>query len=183
MNTEKLNKYIKMVIALFGIIRSFGYSYAHCPLCATWAWIAGGIAVWLWVSPAVVALFIGAFAMTIWLWMANILKTKYFGYQDLVVVVFFYIITVVSTIPFVGDHIYPLYISMAGDYGSLLNNTYALNLSWIAAVVWGIIVLASSRINKKLKKLTNWRFIPFQRIIITMSLLILVGIGIQFVQI
>ena len=50
---------------------------AHCPLCTIGAGAAAAGAVWLGVSKVVVALFIGAFAMSMGMWFPKIIKKKY----------------------------------------------------------------------------------------------------------
>ncbi|MEK6817278.1 MAG: hypothetical protein AABX80_00600, partial [Nanoarchaeota archaeon] len=59
---------------------------AHCPLCTIGAGALGAGAIWLGVSPVVVALFIGAFAMSMGMWFARIIKKQYIPFQKFFIV-------------------------------------------------------------------------------------------------
>mgnify|MGYP006929334256 CR=1 FL=1 len=49
---------------------------AHCPLCTIGAGAAAGAAIWLGISKVVVAMFIGAFAMSMGMWFSRIIKKQ-----------------------------------------------------------------------------------------------------------
>ncbi len=170
MNTGKLSK-IKVFLSLvvFGIVLS-STSYAHCPLCTAGAWAAGAIAVWFGVSPVIVALFIWAFAMTLGVWFARIIKKRYISYQKIIIAASIYFVTVLTTVPFIWGHVVPFYVSLYWDYGSWLHSTYSINLVWIWALLGGWIIFLGAFLNKKIKK-AELLAVPFQKIIITLILL------------
>jgi len=67
----KLNKLFSLLFAIPLIIFLSKSVMAHCPLCVVGAGAAGAAAMWLGVSKVVVALFIGAFAMSMGMWFAK----------------------------------------------------------------------------------------------------------------
>ncbi|MBU2503812.1 MAG: hypothetical protein KJ879_02045 [Nanoarchaeota archaeon] len=147
---------------------------AHCPLCTIGAGAAAAGAVWLGVSKVVVALFIGAFAMSMGLWFSNIIKKQYIQFQKTLIVIVVFLTTVWPLMPLFSA-IGPLYLSFMGEYGI----TYAVNYSIASSLFGGLVVLSSPLISKKLTKLREGKMLPFQGIIITLSTLIIAGSIIQ----
>ena len=148
---------------------------AHCPLCTVGAGAAAAGAVWLGVSKVVVALFIGGFAMSMGMWFSKIPKKKYIPFQKTVIILAIFLTTVLPLLP-LFTAIGPLYLSFIGLYGS----TYAINYSLASSLFGGLIVFISPAISKKITKLRSGKMIPFQGVILTLSLLIVLGILIQF---
>jgi hypothetical protein len=149
---------------------------AHCPLCTVGAGAAAGAAVWLGVSKVVVALFIGAFAMSMGMWFARVLdkKKRYIPFQYSIIVISVFLLTVWPLIPIVKA-IGPLYLSFIGEYGK----TYAINYSLVSSLLGGGIVLTTPKISRKITKLRDGKMLPFQGILITFLLLIITGGFIQ----
>src|SRR3990167_9169006 len=111
---------------------------AHCPLCTIGAGAAAAGAVWLGVSKVVVALFIGAFAMSMGMWFSKIPKKRYIPFQKTIIVLLIFLTTVIPLIP-LFKAIGPLYLSFIGEYG----NTYAINYSLISSLFGGAVVFSS----------------------------------------
>lgn len=153
---------------------------AHCPLCTAGAAAAAGGAVWLGVSKIVVALFIGAFAMSMGLWFSNIVKKRYIKLQKTLIVLIVFLSTVLPLIP-IFSITQPLFISLWGNYGSLFNRTYLINLSLLSNVFGGLIVFASPHISNSITKLRKGKMLPFQGVVITLLILIVIGVVIQLV--
>ena len=147
---------------------------AHCPLCTIGAGAAAGAAVWLGVSKVAVALFIGGFAMSMGMWFSKIPKKKYIPFQKTLIILAIFLTTVLPLSP-IFKAVGPLYLSFIGEYGA----TYAINYSLISSLFGGAIVLSSPLISKKVSNLRKGKIIPFQGVIITLSLLIVLGILIQ----
>ena len=148
---------------------------AHCPLCTIGAGAAAGAAVWLGVSKVAAALFIGAFAMSMGMWFSKIPKKKYIPFQKTIIILAIFLTTVLPLLP-IFTAIGPLYLSFIGEYGS----TYAINYSLISSFFGGLIVFVSPALSKKISKLRNGKIVSFQGTILTLSLLIIIGIFIQF---
>jgi hypothetical protein len=149
---------------------------AHCPLCTIGAGAAAAGAVWLGVSKVVVALFLGAFAMSMGMWFARVLskKRKYIPFQNTIVIVGVFLLTILPLIPIVKA-IGPLHLSFIGTYGK----TYAVNYSLFSGLLGGGLTFTSPSLSKKITKLRKGKMIPFQGIIITLALILIAGAIIQ----
>ncbi|PIN91743.1 hypothetical protein COU61_01865 [Candidatus Pacearchaeota archaeon CG10_big_fil_rev_8_21_14_0_10_35_13] len=146
---------------------------AHCPLCTIGAGAAAGAAIWLGVSKVVVALFIGAFAMSMGMWFSRLIKKKYVPFQKTLIITIIFLTTVFPLMPLFSA-IGPLYIPFIGAYGA----TYALNYSLGSSLLGGGITLISPGLNKKIKEKTKRGF-PYQGIVLTFSLLLIASLVIQ----
>lgn len=166
-------KKIFLLIPFFSLLYS-GIVHAHCPLCTAGAAVAAGGALWLGISKIVVALFIGAFAVSMGWWIGNKIKKQYVPYQKHFLVLISFLLTVIPILPIVKD-IFPIYISLAGGYGSLLNRTYIIDKALLASLLGGAVIYISPWVSSKITGLRNGKFIPFQGIIITFIILFILG--------
>ena len=167
--------YKKLFFLPLFVIFSMNLVSAHCPLCTIGAGAAAGAAVWLGVSKVVVALFIGAFAMSIGMWFARIIKKQYIPFQKTLIITGIFLTTVLPLMPFFTA-IGPLYIPFIGEYGL----TYAFNYSLASSLLGGIVAYSTPGISKKISNLRHGKIIPFQGVILTLLLLIIIGGIIQF---
>lgn len=151
---------------------------AHCPLCTAGAAVAAGGALWLGVSKVVVSLFLGAFAVSTGWWVSNMIKKKYIPLQKQLLILASFLLTMIPILPMMTS-IQPLYISWAGDYGSWLNRTYVLDMSLYSSIFGGLLVCIMPSISKRITNLRN-KTLPFQGVILTLLLLLIVGVAIQF---
>jgi len=174
-----MNKKLPLVlifsVAFIFLVRNVS---AHCPLCAMGAGAAAVGAVWLGISKVVVGLFIGAFAMSMGMWFSKIPKKEYVKFQKTIIILVIFLTTIIPLLP-IFSYNKGIFIDLAGDYGSLLNRTYVINASLIGSLLGGVIVFISPTLNKKIKSLRNGKGIPFQGILVTFSLLILIALIIQ----
>ena len=129
---------------------------------------------WLGVNKVVVALFLWAFAMSMGMWFARIIKKKYIPLQNFLIVAIIFFTTVLPLMP-LFKALGPLYLSFIGDYGT----TYVFNYSLASSFLGGIIVLSTPSISKAITKKRNYKTFPFQGTLLTLALLIIVGILIQ----
>jgi len=168
-------KKIKFFILGFFSFFLFPFVSAHCPLCTIGAGAAAAGAVWLGVSKVVVALFIGAFAMSMGMWFARWAeaKKKIIPFQKTIIVVLVFLSTVIPLMP-IFSAIGPLYLSFVGEYGK----TFAVNYSFASVFFGGLIVLSSPTISKQISK-KRGKTIPFQGVTITLGLLLISGGVIQ----
>lgn len=153
---------------------------AMCPLCTAGAAVAAGGAVWLGVNTAVIGLFIGAAGVSMGWWLSRIIKKQYLPYQKWLIILFSFAITVLPLLPLMTP-LYPFYISIAGDYGSLLNRTYAINLFFAGSILGGLIISSTPWLSSKITRLRKGKQFPFQGIVLTFSLLLTIGTIIQLV--
>ncbi len=151
-------------------------SLAHCPLCTVGSAGLSIGAVWIGAKILVVGIFVGAFAFAMSSWMTNLLVKKFRIHRAILLPIFFF-----STIlPLKG--VFPeytsLYINFGGEYGTIFNRTYLINKFILGSLLGALIVYSSPYLSKNLSKLTGKRF-PYQGIIITLSILIIVAIIFQ----
>jgi hypothetical protein len=164
----------KVFIFLFSVLL-IDFVSAHCPLCTIGAGAAAGAAVWLGVSKVVVALFIGAFAMSMGMWFSRIVKKRYVPFQKTLIIVLVFLTTVLPLLP-LFNAVGPLYLPFIGEYG----RTFAFNYSLLTSLLGGGIVFVSPNLSRKIRE-KRGRSIPFQGIILTLAFLIIVGVIIQLV--
>ncbi len=149
---------------------------AHCPLCTIGAGAAAAGAVWLGVSKVVVALFIGAFAMSMGMWFARVIekRKKFIPFQSPLIIIGVFLLTILPLIPIVKA-VGPLDMSFIGNYGTI----YVFNYSLGSSLLGGIITFISPKINKKIREKRNGKGIPFQGILLTFLLLAIAALIIQ----
>lgn len=152
---------------------------AHCPLCTVGAGALAVLAASLGVSTPTVGVFIGGFALAMSLWIAGLIKKKYFAQQDLVVTLVIFLSTIIPIMPLIREY-RPLYISLFGEYGSVFHNTYLINLYLLGATVGAVLLYVSPKISRKITE-TRGRAIPYQGLATTFLLLIVAGLIFQLV--
>jgi len=167
---------MRKIISMLSLIILLPLASAHCPLCTVGAGAAAGAAVWLGVSKIVVALFVGAFAMSMGMWFAKLPKKRHIPFQRTLIILGIFLTTVFPLLP-VFSTIGPLYLSFAGEYGK----TYAVNYALAGSFLGGIITFISPGLNVKIKEKRGGKGIPFQGILITFGLLIITALIIQFI--
>ena len=143
---------------------------AHCPLCTIGAGAAAGAAVYFGVSKVVVALFLGAFAMSMGLWFSRVVKKKYVPYQKTLIILVVFLTTLIPLMPFFKA-IGPLYIPFIGAYGL----TYAVNYSIASSLFGSLIVLMSPLASRQISKFRDGKIVPFQGVMITLLSLLIIG--------
>ncbi|HIH41081.1 TPA: hypothetical protein HA239_01565 [Candidatus Woesearchaeota archaeon] len=152
---------------------------AHCPLCTIGAAAAAGGAAWLGVNQGVIGLFIGAFAVSMGWWFSNLIKRQYVKYQRAVLILLSYITTVLPMLNIMEAPL-PVFVFIAGNYGSLLNRTYVINLFLLGSLIGAAIVSVTPYLSRKITEARK-KTIPFQGMIMTFVLLILSGLIINVV--
>ena len=154
--------------------------HAHCPLCTVGAAAAAGGAAYMGVSTSVVGLFIGAFGVSTGWWVSNLLKKKFIPFQKIVLILVSYIATVLPILPLMPGF-YPLLISFSGDYGSLLNRTYLINLFFAGSLLGGAIVCITPLLSRRI---AAWRgrMLPFQGIALTLLLLVMAALALGVIS-
>ncbi len=149
----------------------------HCPLCTLGTGTAVAIALWFGINKAVVALFVGAFAIALGLWMNRSLTRRFTKTQRNLLLILIFLLTVLPALPFLSIK-EAVYIDFGGEYGTLLNRTYLIDLSLIASLLGAGIVLISPYLNRIIRARLNLN-LPYQKTLITFVLLIIVGTIIQ----
>lgn len=153
---------------------------AHCPLCTIGAAAAAGGAAYLGVHGIVIGLFMGAFAVSIGWWVSGLIKKQYFKYQKQAIILLSFLTTVFPMLAILSD-VQPFLVSMSGSYGSLLNRTYLIDLFILGSLIGGFIVSITPMLSKKLSGLREGKMMPYQGIILTFGLLIIIGVVLQVI--
>ncbi len=151
---------------------------AHCPLCTAGAAALGGGAMWLGISPIVIGLFIGGFAAALGLWVNRIIKTKKIRYQEQLVILAMFLLTVIPLLPIMGSLI-GIPVSIAGGYGSLLNTVYMVDVFLVGSIIGGVIVLASPWLSRKITEIRKGQKIPYQGMAVTLATMLVLGVALQ----
>ena len=170
----------KFLALLLGLFLNLPSSFAHCPLCTLGAAAAAGTAAYFGVHFITIGLFIGAFAASMGWWLSNIVKKQFIPQQRAVFVILSFIATIFPILPLFKDT-YPLYISLYGSYGSLLNRTYLLNTFFIGSLIGAFIMSVTPFLSSKITKVRG-KSIPFQGMILTAALLVVLGLIFQFLH-
>lgn len=166
----------KYLVALVPFLSIKGV-LAHCPLCTLGAGAAVSGAAYFGVNKVILSLLVGAFAISMGMWFARVIKKRYVPFQKTLIILISFLLTVIPILPMVNV-VSPYYLSLIGDYGSVLNKTYMLNLSLIASFFGGFLVMISPNISKKITKLRG-RHTNYQTMILTFLLLGIFGLIIQ----
>ena len=168
MNIKKLLAF--MILPFLGIKTVL----AHCPLCTVGAAVAVGGAAYFGVNKVVLSLFVGAFAISMGMWFARIIKKKFIPFQTTLIILGSFLLTVIPILPIINLH-RPLFLSFIGNYGK----TYAVNISLIGTMFGGLLVFISPSLSRKI---TKWRrkHMNYQTILLTFLLLIIAGTIVQF---
>lgn len=164
-----MKKLFASVITLLAFTPKF--VLAHCPLCTAGAGVLAVGAASLGVSSVVVGILIGAFGLALSLWLAGLVKKRYFRYQKSTLTLAIFLITVVPIMPLVQDYA-PFYVALLGEYGTLLHNTYTINLYLLGSTLGALVVASTPHISRFITNVRG-KQIPYQGLSITFLLLIL----------
>lgn len=173
-----MKSYTFIVILVLVVLGIPALALAHCPLCTAGAGLAAIGAQWLGVGTAPIGIFIGAFAVAIGLWMSKLLKKEYVSYQKTILVLGSFALTVLPLLPLMPG-LLPLYISLGGEYGSIMNRTYTINLFLLGSLVGGILLGISPQISRKITEMRGGKLIPFQGLALTFILLLGVALVLE----
>ena len=121
---------------------------------------------------------IGAFAVSTGWWISRVIKKQYIPLQRTVIILLSFGLTIIPILPIIGSQD-PYFISMMGEYGTLLNRTYMVNMGLVGSFIGGLIVVISPGISQKITKLRKDKHIAYQGIIVTFSLLAITAILVQ----
>ncbi len=149
-------------------------AYAHCPLCTAGAAGAALAAKWLGMSVLSVGVFIGAFAAALGAWVSRYVPRKF----KWPVIILSFLLTIVPLVPLMTDYS-SIYINWGGVYGGIFNRTYVVNLFVAGSIVGGLVIIFSPYLSKTLGKLRKGKMFPYQGLLMTFFLLILLALIFQ----
>jgi hypothetical protein len=169
---------LALLTSLFALVP--GTAWAHCPLCTAGAGVLAVAAGSLGISTAVVGVFVGAFALALGMWMALLITRKYIVGQNALVTIATFLLTVVPVMPLIQEY-RPLYVSLAGEYGTILHSTYAINMYVAGALVGAVVLAGVPQLSKTVTHMRGHRQIPYQGVSISLLLLLITGLTVQLV--
>jgi len=173
----------KHIVLLLGAVLLFmpTVAKAHCPLCTIGAGALAVGAAYLGVSTMAVGVFIGAFALALGLWMARLVKKwkQVVLYQSAIIALLVVVSTIVPILPLVSEY-RSLNIYWFGPYGNIFNRTYLIHNFLVGSIIGVLIMLVSPYLSTWIKKKRHGELIPYQGIVLTLVLLILMSLLIQF---
>lgn len=142
---------------------------AHCPLCTAGAGGAAALASAMGVGLEIIGVFIGSFAVATGLWTTGYVSKRYVPYQDWAIALAIFLSIIVPILPMMTEHI-PVYLSIAGEYGSILNRTYLVNTYLVGAILGGLLTSISPRLSNLITEVRG-STVPFQGMTLTFGLL------------
>src|SRR3989338_2207233 len=169
----------RLLTVFFGfalaIMLPAGTAMAHCPLCTLGAGAAALTAASLGLSVLSVGIFLGAFAVAMGLWIGRLLRRKIkIPYLPYWMALLSFMTTILPLQPLLFDNS-SFYLSLYGDFGSLLNRTYYVDKFLFGSVVGGIVLFFGPRLSTLLTRLRKSKTFPYQGMILTFLFLILVA--------
>lgn len=151
---------------------------AHCPLCVGGAGAAAALASFFGVSYGAIGVFMGGFAVALSLLIVNRLSEK-FRFQNSIVGWVIYLTTLIPLYPFLKGDIVAWVLSIGGDYGSMLNRTYLIDLFIVGSIIGSVIVLYAMKLSSFITSRRDGKTIKFQGLLLTFVLLIIAAVGMQ----
>jgi hypothetical protein len=153
-------------------------AFAHCPLCVGGAGAAAALASVFGIKYGAIGVFMGGFAVALSLFIVNRLPQK-FRFQNIVVGWLIYLTTILPMYPFLKGDYMSWFISVSGDYGSLLNTTYLIDFFIVGAIIGSLVVLYSMKLSSLITQKRGGKHIKFQGLLLTFGLLFLSAVAIQ----
>lgn len=153
---------------------------AHCPLCTAAIGVATVSAKYYGMDLSVVGVFVGAFAISTGLWVGKKFK-NYFKFQLPLIVLLSFVLTVVPIMALGSDSVY-LPILWFGEAGSLFNKVYWVDKLLFGSIIGSITSIFAFGLHDFVKKLHGKVLFPFQGITLTLLLLALAGLLLQWVK-
>jgi len=143
---------------------------AHCPLC-TGAVVAGAIgAKYLGLDITILGIFVGAFAISLGLWISRKIK-NYFKYQSTLILTSSFFLTIAPSLAFIKDM----------TYISLLSKVFFVNKLLIGSIIGALVTLLAYKIHNHIKLKHGRVLFPYQGVILTILFLFLVSIPVYFI--
>jgi len=132
---------------------------AMCPLCSV-AIGAGAVAAeYYGVDPSIIGLFVGAFALSTGIWVANWIKTQYIPHQKKIIVAASLALTIIPFVPIVPDAFY-LPLKLFG-----LAKVLWLNKLLVGSILGILISGGAFAFSNKIKEIRGKVLFPYQGVV------------------
>ena len=142
---------------------------AHCPLCTAGAGLVAVGAYWVGAKAITIGVLLGTFATAMSIWLARLIKRQFIPHQKIIIAVSSWVFTLVPLRMLFSDYV-SWYVSWFGNYGSIFNRTYTLNLFWVGAAVGTILTVMAPAASRYLTKLRSGQHFSFQGLTVNLIL-------------
>jgi hypothetical protein len=149
-------------------------TFAHCPLCVGGVLVLTFLGYEIGVKRIVLGFLTGALAVAFAEWMNRLIKRKIFKGQDFLIIALTFILTYLPVKNYIFNY-YSLYFPNLG-----INTPILIDKSLLSGIFGGFLVYIAPFISRWISQ-KRGKTILFQRIIVTLILLIIFGLILQFI--
>lgn len=174
---NKMTLVAVVVAGVFGLLLP-AVALAHCPLCTAGAGLLAVGAYWIGVKAITLGVLLGAMATAMGLWFGRLVKKQFVPQQRIVIASLSWLLTLLPLRALFGDYA-SWYVNWSGDYGSLFNRTYFVNLFLTGAVIGTIATAVGPRVSRYLTQLRQGQHFQFQGMMVTFTLVALLAVVVQ----
>jgi len=165
---------ISFYIFLLYLLSPSSSVFAYCPLCVGSVLILTFLGYELGVKKIVLGFLAGALTVAFAEWMNKIIKRKLFKGQDFLIITLTFVLAYLSVKSYIFNY-YSLYFPNLG-----MSKPFLIDKSLLSGIFGGFLVYIAPFISKFITQ-KRGKTILFQRIIITLILLIIFGLILQFI--
>ncbi len=164
-----------MILRLLILFLAYPFTvFAHCPLCVGGVIILTFLGYEIGVKRIVLGFLTGALAVAFAEWINRLIKRKLFKGQGFLIITLTFILTYLPVKSYIFNY-YSLYLTNLG-----INTPILIDKSLIAGLLGGILVYVAPFISRWITQ-KRGKTILFQRIIVTLILLIIFALILQFI--
>ena len=149
-------------------------TFAHCPLCVGGVLVLTFLGYEIGVKKVVLGFLTGALATSFAEWINRFIKREFFKGQEFLIIVLTFILTYLPVKSYIFNY-YSLYFPNLG-----INTPILIDKSLISGIFGGFLVYIAPFISRWISQ-KRGKTILFQRIIVTLILLLIFGLILQFV--
>ena len=149
-------------------------TFAHCPLCVGGVLILTFLGYEIGVKRIVLGFLTGALTVAFGEWLNRLIKRKFFKGQEFLIIALTFILTYLPVKNYIFNY-YSLYLPNLG-----INTPFLIDKSLLSGIFGGFLVYIAPFISKFISQ-KRGKTILFQRIIVTLILLIIFGLILQFI--
>ena len=149
-------------------------AFAHCPLCVGGVLVLTFLGYEIGVKRIVLGFLTGALAFAFGEWLNRLIKRKFFKGQEFLIIALTFILTYLPVKNYIFNY-YSLYLPNLG-----INTPIFIDKSLFSGIFGGLLVYIAPFISRWISQ-KRGKTILFQRIIVTLILLIIFGLILQFI--
>lgn len=173
-------RYVFLIFLILGLFLFPSQAEAHCPLCTGALGAGAAAAKYYGLDESIIGVLIGAFGVSIGLWIARSIKKEYFRFQSAAIVLLSFILTLLPLLGISKESIYlPIFIT--GGPGTILNKVYWINKTLFGGIIGGIATIFAFWLHIYIKKINGKVLFPYQGIAFSVAILLLVSTSLYFI--